>query len=255
MHKLTYTFAAFLLTLTLTVSGYSECKIKAAWEPYEPYQFKDSKGNYTGLDLDIVKAVFEEAGCKIDFLEIPWKRQLACVEDGNINTIMGVSMLPERKKYANFSEPYRNESFAIFLEKGGNNKYKINKLEDLIKYNLTLGTVLGYYYGKKFDQAMKNPEFKKLIDEVKDEETNIKKLKAGRINAILIDPFVGVNELKKMKMLDKVDKAPLTLISEPIHAIFSKKSTTPDTVKTFNKGLKKLKESGKLNKIIAKYLR
>ena len=116
--------------------------------------------------------------------------------------------------------------------------------------------VRGYFYGTKFDEAMKNPQFKELIDEVKDDETNIKKITGGaRINAMLIDPFVAVDQLKKMNLLDKVERSPLTLNSGTIHVMFSKKSVKPETVKMFNDGLQKLKASGKLNKIIAKYLK
>lgn len=247
--------AAFIFTTTFAVSLYPICKVSAGWEPYEPYQFKDSRGNYTGIDLDIINAAFTEAGCQVEFIEMPWKRMLLSVEDGSISVVMGASKLPEREIYASFSQPYREESFSLFLKKGGNSKFKIRRLEDLIKYNLKLGTVRGYFYGKKFDEAMKNPRFKELIEEAKDDETNLKKLEGGRVDAFLIDPFVGIARMKKMGLLTKVDKTPLTLTTEPIHAMFSKKSVSPDTVKAFDDGLKKIKKNGKLNQILRKYLK
>ncbi len=255
MIKLLYLFLTLIFTLTLTVTLYSECRITAGWEPYEPYQFKKRRDNFTGLDLDILKAAFNEAGCKIEFVEMPWKRMLLSVEDGNINVVMGASRLPEREKYAVFSQPYRDESFSIFMRKNGKHTYKIQRLEDLIRYNIKLGIVRGYFYGKKFDEAMTNPGFKELVEEAKDDETNIKKLEGERVDALLIDPYVGIARMKKTGFLNKIYKTPLTLTTEPIHAMFSKKSVSAETVKSFNEGLNKIKKNGKMNQIFKKYLK
>ncbi len=253
MKKVFFIFAVFLLTLTS--SAFSECKVTVGWEEWEPYQFKNSNGVLSGVDIEIIKAAFDESGCKAEFKEMPWKRQLVSVEDGSLNVAPGASILPERKKYADFSQAYRDESFSLFFLKGGNDKYKISKLEDLIQYNIKIGTVRGFFYGKKFEDAMKNPKFKAIVEEADDDEMNIKKLDGGRIQAIIIDPFVGIGQMKKLNMIGKVEKNPLPLISGTIHAMFSKKSVTADTIKAFNDGLQKIRKNGKLNQIIAKYLK
>ncbi len=255
MKKVLFIFAAFVLALSLNSSAFAECKVTVGWESWEPYQFKNSSGVLSGVDIDIIKAAFEESGCKVEFKEMPWKRQLVSVEDGSLNIAPGASILPERQKYANFSQAYRDESFALFFVKGGNDKYKISKLEDLITYNIKIGTVRGFFYGKKFEDAMKNPKFKAMVEEADDDEMNIKKIDGGRIQALIIDPFVGIGQMKKMNVISKVERNPLTLVSGTIHVMFSKKSVTPDTIKAFNDGLQKIKKSGKLNQIISKYLK
>ncbi len=254
MKKLSFIIAAFVFTFFLTSSAYPECKLTVGWEPWEPYQFKNSSGTLSGVDIEIIQAAFEESGCTVEFKEMIWEKQLASIEDGSLNIAIGASILPGRQKYANFSQDYRDETFSLFFLKGGNDKYKIRTLEDLTKYNIKIGTVRGYFYGKEFDRAIKNPNFKAIIEEADDDETNIKKLDDEKIQALLIDPFVGIGQLKKMKLINKVDKSSLTLISGSIHIMFSKKTVGRDIIKTFNKGLQKIKKNGKLNQILLKYL-
>ncbi len=254
MKKVLFIFTALVLTLILNSSAYPECKITVGWEPWEPNQFKNSSGTLSGVDIEIIQAALEDSGCNLEFKEMIWEKQLISIENGSLNLAIGASILPERQKYANFSQDYRDESYSLFFEKGGNDKYKISTLEDLIKYNIRIGTIRSYFYGKKFEAAMKNPRFKAIIEEADDDETNIKKLNAGQIQAFIIDPFAGITLLKKKNMIDKVEKNPLTLVTGSIHVMFSKKSVKPETVKAFNEGLQKIKKNGKLNQIVLKYL-
>lgn len=251
MKKLLCVVAAF--ALTLTTHAYSECAIRIGWEQWEPYQFKDSSGNFAGLDLEVVKTVLEESGCKTSFIGISWQRLLISIENGSMDVAMGASKSPEREGYANFSIPYRDESYALFLRKNDNVKYKIKKLDDLVENNLRFGIVRGYFYGKQFNEEIKNPRFKGLVEEVRDDDSNIKKLKNGRIQGCFIDPYAGIAKLKKMDLLNQIDKSPFAVESGTIHAMFSKKSVSLDIVKAFDSGLQELKNSGRLAKIIQKY--
>jgi polar amino acid transport system substrate-binding protein len=256
MKRLMYALCSFFIitvSLILPGTGNAECKFVSSWEPWEPYQGMSVDGQFTGIDMDIVKAIFDDMGCSMEFVKMPWKRALISVQNGNIDLTMGASVLPEREKYAVFSLPYRDESFSIFLEKGGNVKYRINEIEDIMKYKIKLGTVRGYYYGPEFEAAMKNPKFRKYIEEVHDDEANIRKMEKGRIKACLINYYVGVFLLKKCDLMDKLEHSPFTLKSGTIHVMFSKKTVSPDIIRRFNESLTKLKNSGKLDQIIKKY--
>lgn len=252
MKKLLHVLAIF--AFTLTTHAYSECTIRAGWEPWEPYQSKDSNGNFVGLDLEVTRAALEEAGCKTDFMRIAWQRLLTSVEDGSMDVAMGASKSPEREKYAYFSIPYRDESYAFFVRKEDRIKYKITKLDDLVEKNLRFGIVKGYFYGEQFNEAMKNPAFKKLVEEVKDDNTNIKKLNYGRIQGLFMDPYAGIVQLREMDLSNQIVNSSFAVKSGKIHTMFSKKSVSPDVVQRFNDGLQKLESSARLDKIIKKYL-
>lgn len=239
MKKLLYVLAIF--AFTLTTHAYSECTIRVGWE-------------FVGLDLEIIQAALEEVGCKTDFRRMVWQRILTSIEDGSMDAAMGASISPEREKYAYFSIPYREESYAFFVRKDDSIKYKITKIDDLAEKNLRFGIVKGYFYGEQFNEEMKNPKFKKLVEEVKDDNSNIKKLNYGRIEGFFMDPYAGVVQLREMDLSNQIVNSSFAVTSGTIHMMFSKKSVSPDIVKRFDDGLQKLKSSGRLDEIIKKYL-
>ncbi|MBF0238400.1 MAG: amino acid ABC transporter substrate-binding protein [SAR324 cluster bacterium] len=255
MKKLLFLFISLLVSVVLGGQAYSACEVAVGWEPWEPYQLKDNTGNYSGLDIDIVKAAFETSDCTLEFKEMPWKRVLLSIKEGAIQIGMGASQLPEREPFSYFSLPYRDESFTLFIEKGGNEKYKLVQLDDVIKYDLHLGTVRGYFYGRQFEDALKNPKFKVLIEEVTDDETNLKKFEKGRIKAFFMDPYMATDLLRKQNMLNKVERSHITLVTGTIHFMLSKKSATPEMLKRLNEGLQRIKTNGILEKINQKYLK
>lgn len=240
--------------LTLATNAYSECELRIGFEQWEPFQFKDNSGNFVGLDLEIVKAVLEETGCKANFIETSWQRLMVSIENGSMDIAMGASKAPEREEYAHFSIPYRDETYALFIRKNDSDKYKIKKLDDLVENNLRFGIVRGYYYGKPFHEAIKTPKLKELVEEARDDDTNIRKLKTGRIQGCFIDPYAGATKLGKMDLLNEIVKSSFAVESGTIHAMFSKKSVSSDRVKVFDHGLQELKNNGRLAKIIQSYL-
>ncbi len=100
---------------------------------------------------------------------------------------------------------------------------------------------------------MKNSKFKEITEEVTTDEINMRKLAKGRINALLIDPLFAKPLLKKLNIINEVEKSHFSVTSGTIHVMFSKKSVKPEIVKLFNKGLEKLKNNGKLKEIIETY--
>jgi polar amino acid transport system substrate-binding protein len=252
MKKWLCVIAAF--ALALATKAYSECELRVGFEQWEPFQFKDHNGNFAGLDLEVVKVALEESGCKANFIETSWQRLMVSIENGSMDVAMGASKAPEREKYAYFSIPYRDETYALFLRKNDSDKYHIQKLDDLVENRLRFGIVRGYYYGEPFNEAMKNPRFKDLVEEAKDDDTNIRKLKTGRIQGCFIDPYTGVTKLKEMDLLNEIVKSHFVVESGKIHAMFSKQSVSSDRVKAFDNGLQGLINSGQLIEIIQKYL-
>lgn len=241
--------------LALTTEAHSECEMRAGFEQWEPFQFKDNNGHFAGFDLEVVKTVLEEIGCKANFIETSWQRLMVSIENGSMDVAMGASKAPEREAYAYFSIPYRDETYALFLRKSDSDKYNIRKLEDLVENHLRFGIVRGYYYGKPFNEAMKNPKFKDIVEETRDDDTNIIKLKTGRIQGCFIDPYTGVTKLKKMGLLNEIVKSNFAVNSGTIHAMFSKKSVSSGRVKAFDNGLQELITSGRLAEIAQKYLK
>lgn len=84
---------------------------------FRPFEFTDENNEFVGIDVDIIKAVAEDQGFKIDIQSLGWDAAVAAVQSGQADgLIAGASITDERK--ANgwiFSDSYYDSSqiFAV----------------------------------------------------------------------------------------------------------------------------------------------
>jgi len=231
----------------------AECNLSLGWEPWEPYQYKERE-TLTGLDVELVSAIFERTGCTLTFVEAPWARLLTLVEHGKVALAMGASHNQEREAYAYFSQPYRSESMRLFMRKGEAVNFPFQTLAEFAKTPFKLGIIRGYYYGEVFKELMNSADFKKQVLEADDEEENYTKLLKKRIDGFVSDPFVTAAGLRNAGISDQVEMHAVVIHENDIYVIFSKNATTQEQVAQFNQALETMKADGTYQKIIDKYL-
>jgi len=224
------------------------------WEPWAPYLFENEQKNITGLDADLLKMIINKMNCETKFHNIPWKRLLSYVRRGHIDLATGASKTSEREEYANYSDSYRTESTVLFVLKGYSSKYPFKKLSDIKKSKFQLGVTNGYYCGEEFEKLMKDDAFKKHVQGVINDNTNIKKALRGRIDGYIGDKYAGIAAIKEEGARNQFEIHPMNIFSTDIYVLFSKKSTTKDELNRFNKALKILKENGELDDMLKKYI-
>ncbi|MDO9184231.1 MAG: transporter substrate-binding domain-containing protein [Bacteriovorax sp.] len=234
------------LVLSAFIQSANSCEIKVSWESWSPYQAKDSSGKMTGLDIELTEAIAKEAGCKITYFDSPWNRQLALNESGEIDITMGASKTPEREAFATFTDGYRNETNSLFVVKGA--AADIKSVADLAKTKAKIGAARGTSYGAEVD-AMK-AKFDATAD---NDELNVKKALAGRIDGFLVDQFTGFALIKAANATDKIVLHPVTISSGDVYLMVSKKTKVADLTNKLNAAIKKIKADGTQAKIIAKY--
>ncbi|WP_430460775.1 substrate-binding periplasmic protein [Thalassolituus sp. LLYu03] len=227
--------------------------VKVGWEPWEPYAFEKS-GAFTGLDLDMATAVLQKMGCPYTYVNRPWKRLLTEIESGALTMTGGASRTAEREVYGHFSDPYRTESAVLFVRKtDAAGLASVKTLRDLIGRNFKLGFTRGYYYGENYAALENDPGFKALLVEAGDDVTNYKKVAARRLDGFLADPFSAAAGFKTENMTNQF--APLmTVYSDDIYFLISKKAVSAEFMAAFNKGLADLKASGEYRALLDKYL-
>ncbi len=120
-----------------------------------------------------------------------------------------------------------------------------------------IGVIKDYSYGEIFDKYVKdNSKNSKRIQIVFGADafkSNSKKLMIGRLTAFVEDKMVAFSYLKKMGMTDKVTIAG-ELSKDNVYIAFSpKRKTSKKYAKILSDGMVRLRKSGKLNKILAKY--
>ncbi len=246
------------MTIWSLNSGAASCPsdIKLGWEPYAPFQMKTAKGDYTGIDFDLTKEILGKMNCKFTFVQIPWPRLLAGIQNGDVHITPSASKTTEREAFAYFSEPYVTVRNVLLMKKGESSKIKIANLADLAKVpKFKLGVSRSYEYGDIYTAAIKLPAFKAIIEEANDEEQSLKKLMAGRVQGILVNEFTYRPLAKKDGSIDQLEIHPVNVGQDTLFFMFSKKSINKEIVTAFNSTLATIKADGSYQKIIDKYLK
>lgn len=94
-----------------------------------PFSFQDEYGNLQGIDIDVMRAIGEEQGFKVNFYKEPWQNLFDSVESGErAIAISGISYSDERaKKYGLSNSYFFNPSAIMYIEP----KLNISGLADL----------------------------------------------------------------------------------------------------------------------------
>ncbi len=222
-----------------------------------PYSFSwdDTSKDATGLDVEILKSVMEAAGCQFFFSvsEVPWKRQLIQIKDGELDLVFGVSKNAQREAYGRFTDQYRTRSVGLFVRRGQVKKWQnIATIEDLANTEISIGVVRGYSYGSSIDKILKTMGQKiYFVGKPKQMRLMLTKRRIDGYLAYLPDETILLNDID----LDhKIRIHPMkTVYSGGIHFLLSKKSTSSVTTEMINNALRSIKSNGQYDKITNKY--
>ena len=109
-------FAAMLGVAALPAAA---CRMTMALEQWPPYVYRDAQDRYTGLDLELLQAIFKEARCTLLTLpELPTARRELLFQQGKLDLMLAASETSERLSYARFSVAYRDEAVGLFSKPG-----------------------------------------------------------------------------------------------------------------------------------------
>ena len=113
-----------------------------AFPPFE-MQAADGKG-FTGFDIDLFRAIGEEADLEIQFQSMPFDGLIPALQSQTIDAaISGMTITAERGQTVDFSRPYFQSGLAIAVRK--ENRNDIKSFEDL--ENKKVCGSYRYYWG------------------------------------------------------------------------------------------------------------
>jgi glutamine transport system substrate-binding protein len=161
---------------------------------YAPFEYLD-KGEIVGFDIDIVKAVAEEAGYKVDIANTGWDPVFLELEKKIADVgVSAITINDDRKKTYDFSVPYFLSTNKIMVPEGSD----IKSAEDLkdktvAVQNATTGQeAVEGLLGKNSSQ----------IKKFENNNLAILELKAGGADAVVADNTV-IEEYAKNNPKDK----------------------------------------------------
>lgn len=219
-------------------SGDGGTLIMATNAEFPPYEYHEGD-EIVGIDADIAAAIADELGMELKIEDMAFDSIITAVSSGKADMgLAGMTVDPDRQKNVNFSDTYAEAAQMIIVKEGSD----IAGVDDLTgkKIGVQLGTT-GDIYAEDIEDA-EVERYNKGMEAVQ-------ALQQDKIDAVVIDGepakvFVAENE--GLKILDE----PLT---EEEYAIAIAKDND-ELLEKVNTALSNLKDSGKLDEIIGKYI-
>lgn len=207
----------------------------AEFPPYEYYEGEE----VVGIDVDIAAAIAEEMGMELEVEDMAFDSIIPAVTSGKADIgAAGMTVTPDREQQVNFTETYASATQVIIVTEDS----QIAGPDDLEgkKIGVQLGTTGDIYSSDIKDATVER--YNKGFEAVQ-------ALTQGKIDAVVIDgepakEFVAATE--GTKILDEA-------YTEEEYAIAVAKDNE-ELVEKINAAIAELKESGKLDEIIAKYI-
>lgn len=213
---------------------------------FSPFEFQDAEGNIVGIDMDILAAIAEDQGFTYDLQYVGWDAAIAACQAGQANgMIAGASITDERKESGwIFSDGYYDATQGMAVATTSD----IDSFEDLNgkKVAVKNGTMSNQYaesikdqYGFEVVTFPTSPDMYQAV-------------LGGQVEACFDDTPILKYNIKigelDMKFVEGTENEP----AQYGFAIFD--AANQELVDKFNAGLANIKESGKYDEIIAKYL-
>lgn len=208
----------------------------AAFPPYEYYE----GDKIVGIDAEIGALIAEKLGMELEIVDMDFNGIIAAVQNGSIDMGMaGMTKDPDREKSVNFSTSYATGVQVVIVKEGS----AIKSIDDL------KGKKIGVQEATTGDSYATDDFGEEAVKRYVNGAAAVQDLQNGSIDAVIIDnepakAFVAANE--GLTILE-------TEYTVEEYAIAVSKDD-PELLEKINKAIDELKEEGKIDEIINKYI-
>ncbi|MDH4100221.1 MAG: transporter substrate-binding domain-containing protein [Nitrospirota bacterium] len=223
--------------------------ITIAGDEFGPYN-TDPKSSMPGYGVEIAKRVFEAAGHTVNYNLMPWNRAVKKVRQGEYNAVISAyrSCAPD---FVFPDEEFGNSRITFFTRKG--KQWKFKGVDSLSSVSVCL--IKDYSYGEELSNFFKEHEDR--VQYVFGSEAlllNIKKVAAGRCDVTIGDQNMVLQKARNLGVADQIVRAGYLGPGENVYVAFSPENPgSKEYAEILSKGIRKLKQSGELDKILEKY--
>lgn len=214
----------------------------------EPFSFRDVYGNVSGLEVDIIRAIGEAEGFKVDLDTKPRKELLDNVEAGKYDVGLAfMGRTPERQQRFNLSDPYFYAPNAVAYTDSNLNIKDVDSLS-----GLTVGVINGGYH---YNQISKMPGIKEIVP-VDTSFLLYSGLIQGKYQALVSDATAMKYLANKHDADKKIFFAPYRETENPEDSmvVMAINKNNIDLTNQINNGIKTIENNGKLEEIKTKWL-
>jgi polar amino acid transport system substrate-binding protein len=206
--------------------------------PYPPFE-QGKSGNYTGFDIELIEAIGEKIGRKPEVQDTSFETIFRDVQQGKFDAaISAATITEEREKAVDFSNPYYLSEQALLVAEGSSFK-ELKELE---------GKTVGVQQGTTGQELAKEEIGGAEIRPYPEGPDAVNALKAGTVEAVVIDAPVAQNAVEKSGGVEIAEKIP----TEEEYGIAVAQGET-ELLEEINEGLEEVKKDGTYAKIFEKW--
>lgn len=244
LHTLLMVIIAFFTNMS---GAETQTLFKVGYDLQAPHRFTDSDGNAVGTDIERIKRIFEHTNIRLEFYEFPWKRILKLVETGQLDIAMAAANIPQRKRFAFFSdEAFKYGASQLFIKNDLKEQYpKFNSLSDLISTDLVIAIRQGASYSDEYDLLNENQDFKNRLLPIRTIAQAIRLAQKGRIDGMITNhemlDWEFFTTCKDNIFYAAYDLSAAESLSSFL--MFSKQTVTKEQVESVNQAMKLVKPS------------
>ncbi|MDK2123720.1 substrate-binding periplasmic protein [Parachitinimonas caeni] len=177
-----------------------------------------------GLNIIMMQMVEKKLGIKIDIQQLPWKRCMDEVKQGNLDGLFKISFKADRMEMGHYpmsgdkpdaSKRMLDDSYSLYRLKGGKVEWDGKAIKNAD------GSV-GAQSGFSVVDQLKGLGVK-VDDAIRGADDNLKKLVAGRVVAVALQTQEGdVSVAGNPEFASKVEKISPPLVEKPYFLMLSK---------------------------------
>lgn len=239
-------FFIILLLVGVSFSSFAREHIRIATGEWSPYISAELK--YKGLVSRIVTEAFALEGVHVEYQFFPWGRALLEAQKGNLDASSVWYFHEDREKDFLHSDPVIVLTEVFFHLKSFDFDWR--DWSDL--KSLRVGGTIEYTVSKMLEENQQIGEYS--LELIPSDENNFRKLLKGRIDifpSAIEAAYPLLNEKFTEEDRERLTYHPNPVNSGELYLLASKRNPkNKHMLNLFNRGLKRLKESGQYDKIM-----
>lgn len=208
---------------------------------FPPYEYVDDNNKIVGIDAEIAQAIADKLGMKLEIKDMEFDSLIPAVKSDSIDVVLaGMTVTDERKQSVDFSDSYSTGVQVIIVKEGSD----IKSADDL------KGKKIGVQSGTTGDSYCTTDFGQENVKQFSNGSLAVSALANGQVDCVVIDNEPAKNYVAANTGLKILDTE---YVTEDYAIAVSKDN--PDLLKKINTALKELKEAGKIDEIVGKYIK
>jgi polar amino acid transport system substrate-binding protein len=242
---------AVMMAVAMMVACFAGCGAKgdkyiiATDTTFAPFEFTNDKGEFVGIDVELLAAIAADQDFEYDLQPLGFNAAVTALETSQADAVIaGMSITEKRQEKYNFSDAYYDSGVVMAIAADNEEIKSYADLKDK-----TVAVKSGTE-GQTFAESIKD-QYGFKVDVLEGSGLMYEAVKTGNAVACFEDYPVmgyGISQGNGLKMVTDMEKG-----SSYGFAVL-KGAGNDDLVAKFNAGLKNLKENGKYQEILDKYI-